>query len=73
MKHELVTIHPFPDGDGRHARRATDILLRQHGQPEFTWGSASLIADSEARREYIAALREADAGLFDRLAAFVYT
>ena len=25
--HRLVSIHPFPDGNGRHARLMTDILL----------------------------------------------
>jgi Fic-DOC domain mobile mystery protein B len=71
--HELVLIHPFPNGNGRHGRLATDILLRQHGQRPFTWGSQSLVAAGAARREYIAALREADAGLFARLLAFVRT
>lgn len=71
--HELVAIHPFLNGNGRHGRLATDILLRQHGQAPFTWGSRSLIAAGAARGEYIAALREADAGLFDRLLAFVRT
>lgn len=71
--HRLVAIHPFPNGNGRHARLATDLLLVQHGQARFTWGSQSLIANGEARSAYIAALREADAGYIDPLIAFVYT
>jgi Fic-DOC domain mobile mystery protein B len=34
--HELVLIHPFPNGNGRHSRLATDLLLERNGQPRFT-------------------------------------
>lgn len=71
--HRLVSIHPFPNGNGRHARLATDILLRQHGQPAFAWGSQSLVADGTVRRAYIAALRRADIGEIGPLLAFVRT
>lgn len=69
--HRLVAIHPFPNGNGRHARLATDLLLSQNGQPIFTWGSASLTADSTTRQDYLTALREADRGGFARLLRFV--
>lgn len=36
--HRLVLVHPFPNGNGRHARLATDLLLFYHGQPLFSWG-----------------------------------
>jgi Fic-DOC domain mobile mystery protein B len=68
--HRLVVIHPFPNGNGRHARMATDLLLHFHEEEPFTWGSASLIRDAAARQEYLAALREADRGDFRRLTAF---
>jgi Fic-DOC domain mobile mystery protein B len=68
--HRLVLIHPFPNGNGRHARIATDLLLQIHQQDPFTWGSDSLIRDGSARKEYLAALREADLGEFSRLTAF---
>lgn len=71
--HELVWIHPFPNGNGRHARLATDLLLARNGQPRFTWGSISLIENSQVRREYIAALQEADGGDYERLMRFVRT
>ena len=36
--HQLVSkIHPFPNGNGRHARMMTDVLAVKYGQPEFTW------------------------------------
>ncbi len=69
--HRLVAIHPFPNGNGRHARLATDLLLSQNGQPIFTWGSASLTSDSTTRQQYLTALREADRGGFERLLRFV--
>ena len=69
--HELVLIHPFPNGNGRHARLAADLLLLRNNQPRFTWGSHSLTENSLIRREYIAALREADQGNIERLLLFV--
>ena len=69
--HRLVAIHPFPNGNGRHARLATDLLLSQHGQPLFTWGSASLIAGSTTRQEYLTALQAADRENYETLLGFV--
>jgi len=68
--HSLVYIHPFPNGNGRHSRLATDLLLLRHGQPRFTWASQSLVAHSSVREDYFAALREADAGRFEQLIEF---
>jgi Fic-DOC domain mobile mystery protein B len=58
--HRLVFIHPFPNGNGRHARLAADLLITQLGGQRFTWGRTSLIAASEARKKYLAALKLAD-------------
>lgn len=69
--HRLVQIHPFPNGNGRHSRTMTDLLLRAMGQPPFTWGRIKLDAPSETRTTYIAALRAADDRRFDLLAQFV--
>ena len=72
--HLLVLIHPFPNGNGRHARLMADLLLRQHQLPEFTWGSRTQhVADSVLRRRYIEALRAADAGDYQPLLQFVRT
>jgi len=65
--HRLVLIHPFVNGNGRHARLAADLLLSQRGYRPFTWGAAmlpaiSLAEDSPARRAYLDALRMADRG-----------
>jgi Fic-DOC domain mobile mystery protein B len=75
--HRLVYIHLFPNGNGRHARLATDILLtKQLNEPMFTWGLGSgakgcLEKAGEIRSNYIKALRKADAGDYSALMAFV--
>lgn len=70
--HRLVRIHPWPNGNGRHARLATDLLLRYWGQPPFTWGSNSdLMSRGTARTRYLVALRAADEGDFGLLQEFV--
>lgn len=73
--HKLVAIHAFPNGNGRHARLATEVVLAASGQEIFTWGSKtyseSLDQISKLRSEYIAALREADQRKFRKLIEFV--
>ena len=60
--HRLVWIHPFANGNGRHARVMADILVQRRGRPAFTWGGASVVRAGEFRSRYIQALRAADAG-----------
>jgi len=69
--HRLTQIHPFPNGNGRHARMMTDQLLASSGRQPFTWGRGDLVHSSETRARYIAALREADKGNLSPLAEFV--
>jgi Fic-DOC domain mobile mystery protein B len=69
--HRLVAIHPFPNGNGRHARMMADLLIQKLGQPRFTWGSKSITAATETRARYIQALRAADGGDIQPLLAFV--
>ena len=69
--HRLVSIHPFANGNGRHARLITDVLLGANGAPPFTWGRGDLVHPGEARERYLAALRAADARDFAPLLAFV--
>lgn len=69
---DLVWIHPFPNGNGRHARLMADVLLRSLGQPAFTWGGGGSMVDATAVRvRYLAALRSADANDYAPLVAFV--
>ena len=58
--HKLVWIHLYPNGNGRHARLATDLLLVAIGHPRFSWGSVNLVDAGETRQNYVAALRAAD-------------
>jgi Fic-DOC domain mobile mystery protein B len=62
LHYRLVVIHPFPNGNGRHARLIADVLATKLGRPSLSWGSVSLIAAGEARKHYLASLRTADAG-----------
>ena len=75
--HRLVAIHPFPNGNGRHSRLMTDILLNAHGQKPFSWGSATNLdtmgPKGTARERYLAALRAADGQDFKPLLDFVRT
>jgi len=63
LHHQLVSkIHPFPNGNGRHARMMTDVIAVKFGRPEFTWGAGeNLVAETTARAAYLAALRALDA------------
>ena len=71
--HRLVKIHPFPNGNGRHARIMADaILTHKLGQPEIDWaGGQDLQRSGDRRKLYIKALRAADRGDFGALLAFV--
>jgi Fic-DOC domain mobile mystery protein B len=71
--HRLVQIHPFPNGNGRHSRELTDLILRAVGADPFTWGSNDLGPVTDVRRTYIRALQAADHGELDDLCAFVRT
>jgi Fic-DOC domain mobile mystery protein B len=70
--HQLVLVHPFPNGNGRHARLMTDLLLRQAGAARFSWGSGvNLVAPGDVRSRYLQALHAADGGDISALMDFV--
>ena len=60
LHHRMVFIHPFANGNGRHARLMADVLAQRLGKPVFTWGSAELVRAGDFRLRYIEALRAAD-------------
>jgi Fic-DOC domain mobile mystery protein B len=70
VHHRLVFIHPFANGNGRHARMMADLVLRRLGRPALSWGGGSLKQISEVRRAYVAALRRADREDYEALIAF---
>ena len=69
--HRLVSIHPFANGNGRHARLITDLLLSGNGLEPFTWSEGDLVHAGETRDKYLAALRAADRGDYSLLLDFV--
>lgn len=71
--HRLVQIHLYPNGNGRHARIAADELLtRSYAHSPIDWaGGSDLQVETERRRQYIMALREADKGAYGCLFKFV--
>ena len=70
--HRLVKIHPFPNGNGRHARILTDVILEKVlGVPPIHWDSGAMGTDGEHRQAYIQALRAADNNDYRPLIAFV--
>jgi Fic-DOC domain mobile mystery protein B len=71
--HKLVYIHPFPNGNGRHARIMADALLTKlMGEPGIDWaGGFRLENMNERRDQYIAALRAADGRDYADLLDFV--
>ena len=70
--HRLVSVHPFANGNGRHARLMADLVLENILKcPRFTWGSRQELSRAgETRSRYIAALREADSGNYESLLVF---
>ncbi len=67
---KLVALHVFPNGNGRHARLAADLLAERLGRPVFSWGEGDLIHIGAARAGYVAALKAADAGDLAPILAF---
>lgn len=70
FKHKLVSIHCFPNGNGRHSRMMADVLMENvFDLPPFTWG-ANLVNATGERKLYIEALKKADDGEMGALLAF---
>ena len=73
--HRLVSIHVFVNGNGRHARIMTNILMTSNGQEPFSWGmkthSEELEVQGALRDEYISALQSADKSDYAALIRFV--
>ena len=73
LHHRLVFIHPFPNGNGRHARIVADTMLdRIYGAKPIDWaGGHDLQKMNDRRDAYIAALKAADRGDVSPLLKFI--
>jgi Fic-DOC domain mobile mystery protein B len=71
LHHQLVLVHPWPNGNGRWSRLIADALLHAGQRPRFSWGAGDLVRATDARVDYLAALRAADRGDLAPLLAFV--
>ena len=58
--HQLLVIHPFANGNGRHARLYADVIVAKFGRGEFSWGRQTMLAADQVRAAYLQALRAAD-------------
>jgi Fic-DOC domain mobile mystery protein B len=71
LHHRLVQIHPFRNGNGRHARLMADILLRSHGHPLPNWPYSEMMQEGTSpRKDYILALKAADQGDYEPLVTY---
>ncbi len=69
--HQLVLIHAFPNGNGRHARLMADALIMSLGGERFSWGgNMSLATSGVVRQNYLSDLRAADNGNLEPLMQF---
>lgn len=64
--YKFIRIHPFDDGNGRVARILMNFILMQNGYPP-------VIIKTQEKAEYIAALEQADAGIFEPFIEFIIT
>ena len=68
--HRLVSIHAFPNGNGRHGRIAADYLVTSLDGEPFSWGALLDDDTDELRTIYLDALRRADDGKIEELLIF---
>ena len=69
--HLLVWIHPFPNGNGRHARLIADLFIMLHNGKRLSWGMhQNLYEATPIREQYIKALQQADKGDYSHLLTF---
>jgi Fic-DOC domain mobile mystery protein B len=71
FKHLLVSIHCFPNGNGRHSRLIADIIIEKVlGLKIFSWGAGNLSKSGDARTNYLQAVKAADKGDYSLLLKF---
>lgn len=68
LKHKIVSIHIYANGNGRHSRLLADIFLEKVFQKKiFSWGRNTNL---ENNKRYILAIQKADLGNYEDLLSF---
>ncbi len=71
FKHRIVSIHCFPNGNGRHSRLMADIIIEKlFNLHPFTWGDGNILRNNNTRQSYIHAMKMADEGDYTLLFEF---
>ncbi|MFD2827624.1 mobile mystery protein B [Leeuwenhoekiella polynyae] len=71
FKHRLVSIHCFPNGNGRHSRLMADIIIEKlFGEEPFSWGAGNLSKANDTRASYLKAVKQADLNEYKALLEF---
>lgn len=71
FKHRIVSIHCFPNGNGRHSRLLADIVIEKiYNLPVFSWGAYGLVGEGNIRTAYLHAVKAADNGDYSHLLKF---
>jgi Fic-DOC domain mobile mystery protein B len=71
FKHRLVSIHCYPNGNGRHSRIMADIIIGKiFNLDPFSWGGNLQSNISDTRKTYLNAIRSADNHNFAELLSF---
>ena len=72
LQNRLTRIHPFRNGNGRHARLITDIFFNSRGHEMPKWPQIQLLTHGDKIRErYITAMRAADKEEYRELMAII--
>ncbi|HBR52393.1 MAG TPA: mobile mystery protein B [Nitrospira sp.] len=71
LQNRLTKIHPFRNGNGRHARLITDIFFHSRRHPLPEWFQTHVMSEGhQIRAQYITAMQDADQGDFSSLVKF---
>jgi len=71
FKHRLVSIHCFPNGNGRHSRLMADVIVDKiYKLPVFSWGADDMVKQGDTRTNYLKAVKGADKGNYEPLLSF---
>jgi Fic-DOC domain mobile mystery protein B len=63
LHHRLVSVSPWANGNGRHARLLADIVVASQGEEPLTWGRRSgPLEPGSARARYLGAVKAGDSG-----------